>query len=205
MMGEPTHIISNVTAGVVIGGLTAFVMLLPASPASRAGAAGPRAEEFSIEAAPPEPEPPKPEEPKPVAAAAPEPVVAEVTPPSPPPPEEPQKTSQEPPKPVEMLKDEDGEVTKGQVVAVVTEEVKAEFAKCLRKNMTYPSSREAQKQQPHGAVHMSITYSGAKLVAFEVLKSSGSPILDQTARSNVLTSDCGSVANSGWLTITMNY
>lgn len=210
-MGEPAQIISNVTAALVVAGLTALLALSPPAPAAAPAGPGPNGVEMSLEAAAPEPEPPKEEPPAP-AAPPPEPTPPEPTPPEPPTPpppqpeaEEPPKPDEEPPKPVEMLQDEDGEKAKFTALPTVSEEVKVQYQKCLIKHMALPNTKEIRKNRPRGTVEVVIYYSDGKLQAMEIGESSGSPIIDLAARNNVKNSDCGPVAKTGSIKIRMKY
>lgn len=211
-MREPTQIISNGAAVVVVAGLLSWMMLAPSPLAGPAP--GPGSIELSLEVAP---EPPKAE--PPAAApqpASPEPKLPEPTPPpppEPPPPEppppppepEPEKPAEEPPKP-EMLIDEDGEKSKVKEPArqEVSEEVKAKFQGCLAKFMVGLTAK-AKKTSERMAVQVAMSFENGKLLALEIVQGSGSPVVDQRARANATNSDCGKVVNTGSLTITMLY
>jgi outer membrane biosynthesis protein TonB len=181
-MAEPTETISNLTAGLVVAAIAAVVALSPAAPTAQSAGPGPNGVEMSLEAMAPEPvvEPPAPAAPAAPETPPPEPTPPE--PPTPPPPqpeaEEPAKPTDEPPKPVEMLMDEDGEKNKYTALPTVSEEVKAQFQKCLVKFMALPNTKEIRKLNPRGKVKVGISYSEGKLVAIEIVESSGSPIID---------------------------
>lgn len=209
-MREPTEIISNISALLVICAVSAIVLSLPASPEPKP-AAGPGPVELSLEAV--APEPPK-EEPKTEPPAPTQPPVAEPPPPEPvtPPPqpetaEEPPKPDEEPPKPVEMLMDEDGEKSKLRQPALVavSEEVKSKFQSCLRKYMVGLTAKESKKAGQRGPVRVTLAYEDNKLLALEIIQASGSPLVDQRARTNALNSDCGKVVKTGSVSIEMNY
>jgi outer membrane biosynthesis protein TonB len=210
-MGEPTEIISNLSAALVTAGLTAMLLLGQPAPAAAPAGLGPNGVEMSLEMAAAEPEKPK-EEPPPPAAPPPEPTPPEPTPPEPPAPpppqpeaEEPPKPDEEPPRPVETLMDEDGEKNKFTALPTVSEEVKVQYQKCLIKFMALPNTKEIRKNRPRGTVEVVIYYSEGKLQATDVIESSGSPIIDLAARNNVKNSDCGLVAKTGSIKIRMKY
>jgi len=211
-MREPTEIISNISALLVICVASALVLSLPASPEQKP-TAGPGSVELSLEAAAPEvpPEPPKPEPavepPAPVAEPTPPPPEPETPPPQPETAEEPPKPDEEPPKPVEMLMDEDGEKSKLRQPALVavSEEVKSKFQSCLRKYMVGLTAKESKKAGQRGPVRVTLSYDDNKLLALEIVQGSGSPLVDQRARTNALNSDCGKVVKTGSVSIEMNY
>ena len=140
-------------------------------------------------------EQPKPPEPEPT----PEP------PPPPPPPEPPSEyEKEEEPEPVEQMLDEDGAPIKPPPQAMVeaTEEQASAFKKCLLNRTYYPSTREARKLKPHGVVGLKILIIDAKVAGIEITQSSGSPILDQAARSSVLNSGCASKGQVSGIVVT---
>jgi outer membrane biosynthesis protein TonB len=222
---DPAQIISNACALLVIASLGATAALWPSNP--QALPAPPQGVELSLEAAAPEP-PKEPEQPKvepaaapappeqPPAPPAPEPVVLPppepvVLPPEPPPvvaekePDPPKP--EDPPKPVEMLQDEDGEKSKVLEPArqVVSEEIKERFQGCLRKFMVGFTAKEAKKAGDRGPVQVTLSYQDGKLLALDITQSSGSPLVDQRARTNTLSSDCGKVVKTGSVSITLHY
>ena len=211
-MADPAEITSNVAAMLVVAVVSAWFALRPPARELPVGPGGSPTMELALEAIS---EPIKAEEPKvePAAAAPPppEPPPPEPTPPSPPepppppPPMEPVPDTPEPPKPVEMLMDEDGEKSKIKPLAEATEAITKAFRTCLQKHTVYPSSKEARKLKPHGVVSLSISVEKGVIVGIEITKSSGSPILDQAARSSVLNSGCGELGESSVVTGTIVY
>lgn len=206
-MREPTELISNVTGLFAIAGLAALIAVMPRE--VPAGPGGPPGEiAIALEAAAePTPEPPKPEEPPPAPAVPepPQPVVE--TPPPPPPPELEPAPPDQPPEPPEQLIDEDGApITAPPDLKQATEEVNTKFGACLAKRTFYPSTKEARRLKPHGVVHLKAFVDGdGKIVSIEITKSSGSPILDQAARSSVQKSGCGALGKSSILTGVIAY
>ncbi len=162
---------------------------LEAEPAPPPAAA---AEAQQAEQKPPEPEPVKPPEP----------------PPPPPPPEPPKEPAKEEEQPPEQMLDEDGAPIHASPQALVeaNAEAASAYKKCLLDSTYYPSTREARKLKPHGIVGLKILIIDAKVAGIEITQSSGSPILDQAARSSVLNSGCASNGGvSGIVTATVRY
>jgi len=84
-------------------------------------------------------------------------------------------------------------------------EIDMQFGNCLQRHAIYPTTKEAFKQLPHGNVQRAVSVSGGAIIAIDIIKSSGSAILDTAARSSVLTSGCGAIAGSGKLTGEFQY
>lgn len=171
---------------------------LPAVPERAAG--GPPSMEVSLESAP-APEPAK-EEPAEAQTPPPQPEPVqpvEIPPPPPPPPQEVQeeKPADEAPKPPEMLVDDEGETTKLSKLDTVAPELNSKFADCVLKKATYPSTKEARKLKPRGLVELKAYVSDGKILAIEIVTSSGSSILDAAARSTVQNSGCGPIVGNG--------
>ena len=70
----------------------------------------------------------------------------------------------------------------------------AQFNACLQAKAKYPTSKEARLQNPHGTVGVQVTLSGSTITAVTITASSGSALLDQAAKSGILSSDCGALA-----------
>lgn len=212
-MRPTTSIISNCVAFLITGGLLALWLLAP-DPSLPAGPGeGPGEMTVALEAAP-EPTPPAPAEPP-----APEPVKEEPPPPPPepvppppqppeppppPPPEPPAEPEKEEEQPAEQMLDEDGAPIKPPPEALVpfNEEAASAFKKCLLGRTYYPSTREARKLKPHGVVGLKILIIDTKVAGIEITQSSGSPILDQAARSSVLNSGCASKGQVSGIVVT---
>jgi periplasmic protein TonB len=185
-MRERSEIISNTSGLAVVAGLTAlFIFAPPALPELPPQAAGPDVE-ISLEA-PPEQAPPEP------AVEAPPP------PPPPPPPEEPPPP--EPPKTVDTQQDPDAEAAQ----AARQEENASAFRACLQKTARYPSSKEARKYKPHGAVVVKAIIAKGVITGVEVIKSSGSAVLDEAAKASVMKSGCGSKVEGNSVAGTIMY
>lgn len=215
-MRPTTGIISNLVGIILTGWLLALWAFFPDAPS--AGAGGPSGEMTVALESEPTPEPPasppaaesqqaqeapKPPEPEPVPPPTPEP-----PPPSPPPepPREPEK--QEEAQPAEQMLDEDGApiTPPPQALVEANEEAASAFKKCLNGRTYYPSTREARKLKPHGVVGLKILIMDAKVAGIEITQPSGSPILDQAARSSVLNSGCASKGQvSGIVVTTIRY
>jgi len=215
-MHVTTGSISNFMALLITGALLTLWAMMPS--ASQPAGAGESVGEMTValEAEPPpEPPPPaaaepeqaeevpKPPEPEPVPPPVPEPPPP---PPTPEPPHEPEK--EEEAQPAEQMLDEDGApiTPPPQAMVEANEEQASAFKKCLLNRTYYPSTREARKLKPHGVVGLKILIIDAKVVGIEITQPSGSPILDQAARSSVLNSGCASKGQvSGIVVTTIRY
>jgi len=208
-MRVTTGTVSNCVALLITGGLlTLWALFAPSpSPAGAGGSPGEMTVALETEPAPEPAPPPAPaeqqqaeEQPKP-----PEPEPTPEPPPPPPPPEPPSEyEKEEEPEPVEQMLDEDGAPIKPPPQAMVeaTEEQASAFKKCLLNRTYYPSTREARKLKPHGVVGLKILIIDAKVAGIEITQSSGSPILDQAARSSVLNSGCASKGQVSGIVVT---
>jgi protein TonB len=184
-MRERSEIISNTSGLAVVAGLTALLVLAPpALPELPQRATGPDVE-ISLEA-PPEQAPP-------------EPAVEAPPPPPPPPPEE--QPPPEPPKTVDTQLDPDAEAAQ----AARQEENASAFRACLQKSARYPSSKEARKHKPHGAVVLKAIVANGVITGVEIVKSSGSAILDEAAKTSVMKSGCGSKVEANSVAGTIMY
>ena len=165
---------------------------------------------------PPEEPPPPPEEPPPPPDVAP----AIETPPPPPKPPEPKKEPpkpkpeprKEPPKPRKPVDEtpkpqkttQERPKTERPTAAAAAAAPKAspassasqaaQFRACLQSRARYPTSKEARLQNPHGGVGVSVSLAGSSITGVSITASSGSSLLDQAARSSILSSGCGSLA-----------
>lgn len=96
-----------------------------------------------------------------------------------------------------MLLDEDGDTTNLHKLEAAAPELNSAFANCVLSKAVYPSTKEARKLKPHGTVQLKAYVSEGKILAVEILSSSGSPILDAAARSTVINSGCGPIVTNG--------
>lgn len=212
-MHVTTGSISNFIALLITGALLTLWAMMPS--ASESAGAGEAAGEMTVALeAEPVPEPPAPapaaepekvaEEPPP-PEPVPEPVPPPVPEPPPPPPEpEPPPEKEEEAQPAEQMLDEDGApiTPPPQAMVEANEEQASAFKKCLLNRTYYPSTREARKLKPHGVVGLKILIIDAKVAGIEITQSSGSPILDQAARSSVLNSGCASKGQVSGIVVT---
>lgn len=194
-MRDWTATISNSVALAIIIGAVALIMTIPAPAERRGESSGGPPMEISLESAPAEPPAEKASEPPPAPSEPPQPEPP--PPPPPPPPEEPEQKQPEEPKPQEMLLDEDGDTTNLHKLEAAAPELNSAFANCVLSKAVYPSTKEARKLKPHGTVQLKAYVSEGKILAVEILSSSGSPILDAAARSTVINSGCGPIVTNG--------
>ena len=199
-MVERTAILSNAIGVALTLALVAGLLALPsAAPAGLAGA--PASVEIALESAPPAPPPPEPEPVQPQTAAPPPPEIPQTPPPDQPPPppptpppvenpEPPKEADPEPPKPESILRDEDGEKIAQAQVQQLDPQVAARVNALLGRISKYPeASTRKLKAKPRGQVGVEITIVDGKVSAVEVVQSSGSPILDQAAKSTAAVAD----------------
>lgn len=204
-MRDRAEFLSNLAAATVLAVLVAGVgSMLPG--AAGKGDAGPPGEmTIALEAAP-EPEPPAPASEQSAAPVEqpPEPPPPPVVPPPPPPVPDPPEL-EEPEEAEQLINAEGAPVAPPPELAPVSEAAVSAFRTCLQKHARYPSTKAARKLKPHGTVTLKISVSGGAVTNIEITTSSGSPILDQAARSSVLNSGCGSLGETGIVTGTIVY
>ncbi len=203
-MRPGNEFISNLTALALVAALTALVLLAPPALPEPQPAPGGNVEVSLEPSQVVNPDKPEPQAQKTEAQAQPTPV-SEPPPPPPPPPEEPKAegtpaqaaAAADTPKETSPLIDQEGEAAAREKAREATAEKEASaFRTCLQKHARYPSSREARKQKPHGMVVVKVSISNGTITGVEIAKSSGSPILDEAAKTSVMNSGCGELGGS---------
>lgn len=184
---------------IITGVLTAFALLASPALPELPPLAGPGVE-VSLESPPPEePKPEEKQEEKPEEKQEEEQQPQPVQ-------EEPQQTpppvsevtdlpkTEEPEKEPEPLIDPEGEAAKQREEQEKFEKDAAAFGSCFQRYIRrHPGRLPAgvAKKKLHGRVVMNVVITDGKITAVTVTSSSGTPVLDELARSSALNSGCG--------------